>query len=692
MPGAFLYDNVVQGATLASAEASVATLPLSNLQDAQPRRRTRLMGSAATVTADLGSNKSIDCAALVSTTLGAGATVRARVGTEAALVEAAPIVDLDFLTRDALPQMAAWTPARGGGGGTGEATYFDAAGNLQIAAAGEYRITHDPVTLERKGVLLEPGRTNAIRNPRALGVVAGNPGTMPTGWASSFQGGLSREVVGSGVFQGMPYVAIRFFGTATSGSFTRVNFLPIYTQFLNISGGLSSTFSCFVRLAGGDLTDISNIRVGIQGRDSAGNNVPAAGSGLFNFTPTSGILSNQRQAVTWSTSDPSVVYAEPFLDILRGNTATVDVTLWIGAPQHELGTFPTMPMLPPAGTTGATTRAADTGSLAIAVPSSFSMYSEAQDAAFRSDSVVETASQVHVDNGSGDTAFQLRLYRSGTSNLRDGYVVESGSAIADFGNASIALSQITRQAAAYAANDMAYSANGAAIETDTSGVLPALTRFLISQGEAITYLRRLRLYDRRLTNAQLVALSGTGSSLVPGEVTGDTGTIAAEAEDANQGNVILTLPAPALGRFLRIDIDNPAAAYTDIGVLAAGALWRTIRSIAYGIEEGRLMLDRRDRNPFTGAEFPVPAIANPRYARFTLPVLSDAEVKASHRELVRLLGAAGDGLIIPDIADGLAERNRRALWGALNEPGGNSGTVMVAYNINERSFLVTERI
>jgi hypothetical protein len=190
----------------------------------------------------------------------------------------------------------------------------------------------------------------------------------------------------------------------------------------------------------------------------------------------------------------------------------------------------------------------------------------------------------------------------------------------------------------------------------------------------------------------LVALSGTGSSLVPGEVTGDTGTIAAEAEDANQGNVILTLPAPALGRFLRIDIDNPAAAYTDIGVLAAGALWRTIRSIAYGIEEGRLMLDRRDRNPFTGAEFPVPAIANPRYARFTLPVLSDAEVKASHRELVRLLGAAGDGLIIPDIADGLAERNRRALWGALNEPGGNSGTVMVAYNINERSFLVTERI
>jgi len=34
------------------------------------------------------------------------------------------------------------------------------------------------------------------------------------------------------------------------------------------------------------------------------------------------------------------------------------------------------------------------------------------------------------------------------------------------------------------------------------------------------------------------------------------------------------------------------------------------------------MLDRRDRNPYTGAEFPVPAIVNPRMAAFTLPALS----------------------------------------------------------------------
>jgi hypothetical protein len=175
-------------------------------------------------------------------------------------------------------------------------------------------------------------------------------------------------------------------------------------------------------------------------------------------------------------------------------------------------------------------------------------------------------------------------------------------------------------------------------------------------------------------------------------VLSDTGTINAEAQDEGQGNVVVVLPAPITARYVRIDLVDGAASLIDAGVLVAGALWRTERSIAYGIDEGRLMLDRRDRNAFTGAEFPVPAVINPRYARFTLPVLSDAEVRNQHRALVRQLGAARDGLVIPDIADALAERNRRALWGALNEPGGNAGTIMAAFNVSERSFTVTERV
>jgi hypothetical protein len=239
---------------------------------------------------------------------------------------------------------------------------------------------------------------------------------------------------------------------------------------------------------------------------------------------------------------------------------------------------------------------------------------------------------------------------------------------------------------------MAYSQNGGAAETDTSGVLPDLTRVAIIQSEAITYLRRLRAYADRLSNAQLVALTATGSSLVASQVTGDTGTIAAEAEAANQGNVIMTLPAPAVGRILRIDIENPTATFTDIGVLAAGQLWRVLRGTAYGIREGRVMLDRRDRNPFTGAEFPVPAIANPRLAAFTLPSLSVAEARGQHRVLLAALGAAGDALWIAELNDTMAERNRRAIWGAVNAPGEDAAISRDNLPLSSRAFRIQERL
>jgi hypothetical protein len=73
---------------------------------------------------------------------------------------------------------------------------------------------------------------------------------------------------------------------------------------------------------------------------------------------------------------------------------------------------------------------------------------------------------------------------------------------------------------------------------------------------------------------------------------------------------------------LRIDLTDGGAPYMDIGLLVAGQLWRLQGGTAYGIREGRVMLDRRDRNPYTGAAFPDPSIVNLRMAAFTLPALS----------------------------------------------------------------------
>jgi hypothetical protein len=60
---------------------------------------------------------------------------------------------------------------------------------------------------------------------------------------------------------------------------------------------------------------------------------------------------------------------------------------------------------------------------------------------------------------------------------------------------------------------------------------------------------------------------------------------------------VLVFPAPITARDLRIDLTDGAAPYMDIGLLVAGQLWRLQRGTAYCIREGRVMLDRRDRNP-----------------------------------------------------------------------------------------------
>jgi hypothetical protein len=121
--------------------------------------------------------------------------------------------------------------------------------------------------------------------------------------------------------------------------------------------------------------------------------------------------------------------------------------------------------------------------------------------------------------------------------------------------------------------------------------------------------------------------------------------------------------ANQLVKCIRVDLTDSTAPYMDIGLLGARRLCRLLRGTAYGIREGHVMLDRYDRNPSTGAEFPDQSIVNPRVATFTLLALSSAEARDQYRDLPRLLGAAADTLWIGDLGDNVAECNRRAIWG-----------------------------
>jgi hypothetical protein len=76
--GAFLQQDGVATGNVASARASIGTMPFTNLCDPRPRWRMRLMGCSAASSADLEAEVPVDCVALISTTLGAGAMVQAR--------------------------------------------------------------------------------------------------------------------------------------------------------------------------------------------------------------------------------------------------------------------------------------------------------------------------------------------------------------------------------------------------------------------------------------------------------------------------------------------------------------------------------------------------------------------------------------------------------------------------------------
>ncbi len=56
------------------------------------------------------------------------------------------------------------------------------------------------------------------------------------------------------------------------------------------------------------------------------------------------------------------------------------------------------------------------------------------------------------------------------------------------------------------------------------------------------------------------------------------------------------------------------------------------------------MLDRRDCNPFTDAEFPVPAILNLRMAASTLPALSTTEAQPAPQDAAAPRRSAGNAV------------------------------------------------
>jgi hypothetical protein len=206
-------------------------------------------------------------------------------------------------------------------------------------------------------LLLEPQRTNSIRNSTMVGAVAGSPGTLPTNWGEVTRG-LTRSVVGVGVVNGLQYIDVRYNGTATG------------TQDLGLDGlsapivaalGQTWSFSTYISLQSGTIPT-TNLR---QIERTAAGVFLTDGNQAISLTSTL-----QRFTYTRATTNALVERISPLISINTIAATSYDFTIRIAAPQMELGAYATT-FIPT--TTAAVTRLIDTPILSNAtfLPTSY---------------------------------------------------------------------------------------------------------------------------------------------------------------------------------------------------------------------------------------------------------------------------------------------------------------------------------
>lgn len=348
------------------------------------------------------------------------------------------------------------------------------------------------------GLLVEEGTTNANRNPRCEGAVAGTPGTPPTNWAIG-TGGATSSIVGSGVEDGWPYVDIRWSGTSTSDP------VVVFDSSTNASASNGETWagSVGVKLVAGSLSNIDQMYLAFDMYDSGASLLARRGSSAL----TSPDANHRRVYFTYTLDEAATASVQQRLFLQTTGSVSIDVTLRIYAPQLEEKAYPTSPVVPVVSSPAASTRARDD----VDVPSGawekagsgFSCYAEMTTLGNSGGALVSLGP----DNNNRATVQTNGLVfanSSGTTIFNSGY------------GGSISAGSSIKVAMRLADADSAASRNSVAQITSSSGFATQygngfITSRTPSGGAAIVqgaYLKDLRYWPSSLTNAELEALVG----------------------------------------------------------------------------------------------------------------------------------------------------------------------------------------
>jgi hypothetical protein len=405
-----------------------------------------------------------------------------------------PTLNFQFAGSTTLDPLITFTRASTG-------TFFNSAGVLTSAAINAPRFDYNPSTLAAQGLLIEEARTNSIRNNTMVGAVAGTPGTLPTNWSvSTVLTGLTREVVGTGTESGITYIDIRLSGTpSAAGTYL---FLTETSTAATAASGQTWTNSGYFKLQAGSTTGISAFRLYFQENNSGGGYLTE--QNITVTTPTSAALSTQRVSASRTLNQATTAFVMPgFNFTLTG--AAIDITLRIGLPQLEQGAFATS-VIPT--TTAALTRAADVASVNTLSP----WYNAAEGTLYSEATFTNTVSFNTVAAlGDGTTSNSMRTIQWNDGTDRIFSIATGGVSQASYlGTGQIGTAKF---AGAYKLNDVNASKNGSIGITDTAATIPTVNAlWLGATGSSLFllngYLRRVAYYPRRLSNAELQAITG----------------------------------------------------------------------------------------------------------------------------------------------------------------------------------------
>ncbi len=377
-----------------------------------------------------------------------------------------PLLDLRLAENKSLVNVVSGvnlaTATRGSSG-----TFVGSDRLIQSAGVDVPRFTHDPVTGESLGLLVEEQRINSIRNNTMVGAVAGTPGTLPTNWITTGTAflGITNSIQNIGTSDGIAYIDLKFQGTATATAVGVFQFEA--TAHISASPGQAWTSSAYASLVGGSFANVDAIGLTLRENDSGGNflrqtiqSISSAASSFARFTSSATL-----------GASTAFVTAGARLSIVSG--AVVDFTLRIGLPQLEQGSGATS-VIP---TTNATvTRSADVIDLINqAIANNIrTLYLE-----FRSPAVGTRGVVSLNDNTANERA---SVITSGTDPRL--VVVDGGVEQANINGGTVVANARTRVAVRITTNSFAISINGGPVITDSSGSLPSVDRIMLGRTQA----------------------------------------------------------------------------------------------------------------------------------------------------------------------------------------------------------------